>query len=165
MSCSRATDMDRSKLKYRPNVGLMILNPAGEVFVGQRTDRYTDAWQMPQGGIDAGEDPLPAALREMEEETGITADKVTLVAESETWLPYELPDDLIPKLWGGKYRGQEQKWFLFQFTGTNADINIQTKDQEFSDWKWLAPAALLDSIVPFKRSVYSAVLQEFEAHL
>ncbi len=157
--------LDRSKLKYRPNVGIMILNADGQVFVGQRTDRYTDAWQMPQGGVDKGEDPYPAALREMEEETGITADKVTLIAESATWLPYELPDDLIPKLWNGKYRGQEQKWYLFRFHGADSDVNIETDHQEFRAWKWLPVNALLDAIVPFKRSVYEGVLAEFEEHL
>lgn len=165
MSCHRHNNMDVSHLPYRPNVGLMILNADGHVFVGQRTDRYSDAWQMPQGGVDKGEDTLVAALREMEEETGITSDKVDLIHASDKWIPYELPLDLLPRLWGGKYRGQEQKWYLFRFNGVDADINIETDDQEFKAWKWLPVDQLVDAIVPFKRDVYQAVLNEFQGHL
>ena len=154
-----------AKLPYRRNVGVMVLNADGHVWVGQRKDRFKDAWQMPQGGIDKGEDPHTAALRELEEETGITPNLVEVMAESAGWIPYELPHDLIPKLWKGKYRGQEQKWFLLRFTGADAQVNIATDEPEFSAWRWMPPADLPDAIVPFKRDVYVAVLDEFSAHL
>jgi len=156
------TAQEIENLPYRPCVGLMVINAKGEAFVGQRTDRNYDAWQMPQGGVDAGEDPQTAALRELEEETGITADLVQIIAQSNTWLPYELPHDLVPKLWKGKYRGQKQKWFLIRFNGTDDQINIETEHQEFRAWRWLPVADLVDNIVPFKRDVYVAVLKEFE---
>ena len=159
------TPEDIAKLPYRRNVGLMVLNDDGHVWVGQRKDRYKDAWQMPQGGVDKGEDARAAALRELEEETGITAELVDVVAETDDWLPYELPHDLIPQLWKGRYRGQEQKWFLLRFSGTDAHINIETKEPEFSAWKWMAPAELPDAIVPFKREVYARVLAAFAAHM
>lgn len=159
------TPEEIAKLPYRPCVGLMLINAAGEVFVGQRTDRNMDAWQMPQGGVDKGEAPQEAALRELEEETGITPDLVDVVAVSEAWLPYELPHNLVPKLWKGKYRGQEQKWFLLRFNGTDDQVNIETEHQEFSKWRWLPVADLVDNIVPFKRDVYIAVLKEFEGYL
>ncbi|MBT6189826.1 MAG: RNA pyrophosphohydrolase [Tateyamaria sp.] len=159
------TPEDIAKLPYRRNVGLMVLNDEGHVWVGQRKDRYKDAWQMPQGGVDKGEDARAAALRELEEETGITAELVDVVAETDDWLPYELPHDLIPQLWKGRYRGQEQKWFLLRFSGTDAHINIETKEPEFSAWKWMAPAELPDAIVPFKREVYARVLAVFAAHM
>lgn len=153
------------KLPYRPCVGLMVLNAAGEVFVGQRLDRDADAWQMPQGGVDPGEDPQEAALRELEEETGITRDLVRVEAQSEGWLPYDLPHDLVPKLWKGKYRGQEQKWFLLRFEGRDDQVNIATEIPEFKEWRWLPVAQMLESIVPFKREVYERVVKEFAAHL
>ncbi len=159
------TPEEIAKLPYRPNVGVMILNSEGHVFVAQRLDNYKDAWQMPQGGIDPGEDPRTAALREMEEETGITADLVDVLAETSGWLPYDLPHDLVPKLWKGRFRGQEQKWFLLRFKGTDDQINIETEHPEFSRWKWMPAADVLEAIVPFKRDVYSAILKEFEAHL
>ncbi|MEM7630473.1 MAG: RNA pyrophosphohydrolase [Pseudomonadota bacterium] len=159
------TPEEIAKLPYRRNVGVMVLNTDGHVWVGQRKDRYKDAWQMPQGGIDKGEDPKAAALRELEEETGITPDLVELIAETDGWLPYELPHDLIPQLWKGRYRGQEQKYYLLRFIGTDAQINIETEEPEFSAWKWMPPADLPGAIVPFKRDVYRRVLAEFEAHL
>ncbi|MEP5633113.1 MAG: RNA pyrophosphohydrolase [Tateyamaria sp.] len=154
-----------AKLPYRLNVGVMVLNADGQVWVGQRKDNSRDAWQMPQGGIDQGEDPRAAALRELEEETGITPDLVDVVAESSDWIPYELPHDLIPKLWKGKYRGQKQKWFLLRFSGSDSQVNIATEEPEFSAWRWMPVPELPDAIVPFKRDVYVAVLAAFSAHL
>lgn len=159
------TPQEIEKLPYRPCVGLMVLNAAGEVFVGQRLDRSYDAWQMPQGGVEKDEDPRDAALRELEEETGITRDLVQVEAETVDWLPYELPHDLVPKLWKGRFRGQKQKWYLLRFTGTDAQVNIVTAEPEFSAWRWLAADAMLDGIVPFKRDVYARVVAEFADYL
>jgi putative (di)nucleoside polyphosphate hydrolase len=159
------TPQEINALPYRPCVGLMVLNSSGEVFVGQRLDRNYDAWQMPQGGVDPDEDPRAAALRELEEETGITPDLVIVEAETDGWLPYDLPHDLVPKLWKGKYRGQEQKWFLLRFNGTDQQVNIQTPEPEFSHWRWIAPAQMLEGIVPFKRDVYARVLAQFAERL
>ena len=149
-------------LPYRSNVGIMLINDDGHVFVGQRLDNNQNAWQMPQGGIDGDEDPQSAAYRELLEETGIEQENVKFLATSSKWLLYDLPEDLIPKLWDGKYRGQKQKWFLFKFLGTNKDINISTEHPEFSSWKWIPKENLLEEIVPFKKSVYESVLREFE---
>ena len=149
-------------LPYRSNVGIMLINDDGHVFVGQRLDNNQNAWQMPQGGIDGDEDPQSAAYRELLEETGIEQENVKFLAKSSKWLLYDLPEDLIPKLWDGKYRGQKQKWFLFKFLGTNRDINISTEHPEFSNWKWIPKENLLEEIVSFKKSVYESVLREFE---
>lgn len=155
-----------SRLPYRRNVGVMLVNTAGEVFVGQRIDSPVAAWQMPQGGIDKGEDPRAAALRELTEETGVTADLVTVEAETDGWLAYDLPHDLVPNIWKGRFRGQEQKWFLMRFHGTDEQVRIDADDhQEFSEWRWIAPDQLVDQIVPFKREVYAKVLDAFGAHL
>ena len=151
-------------LPYRLGVGLVIINDQLEIFTGRRLDN-TKAWQMPQGGIDNNEIPLEAAYREMYEETGIRKSKVTLLNQTKTWYRYDLPQELQNKFWGGKFRGQSQKWFLFKFIGTEFDINIDTKDQEFSDWKWSKKTEMLDSIVPFKRSLYESVLKDFHLDL
>lgn len=156
---------DIAKLPYRRCVGVMLANAQGQVFVGQRIDTPGPAWQMPQGGIDKGETPRDAALRELREETGIPADLVRIEAETETWLPYDLPHDLVPKIWNGRYRGQEQKWFLARFTGRDSDVNIETDHPEFSRWRWLSPDELVDNIVPFKRTVYTEVLNAFRDRL
>ena len=151
-----------NKLPYRSNVGIMMVNEKGYVFVGQRLDNNQNAWQMPQGGIDAGEDPESAAYRELLEETGVKKQDVRFVASSSQWLSYDLPEDLIPILWNGKFRGQKQKWFLFKFLGEDVDINIATEHPEFSKWKWISKENLLKEIVPFKKSVYENVLKEFK---
>ncbi|WP_299408313.1 RNA pyrophosphohydrolase [uncultured Roseobacter sp.] len=157
------TPEEIAKLPYRPCVGVMLINRNSEVFVGQRRDSQIAAWQMPQGGIDKGEAAEAAALRELWEETGVTADLVRVVAASDQWLPYELPFDLVPKLWKGRYRGQKQKWFLMRFEGEDSQIDIATEHPEFSEWRWLPANALVDNIVPFKRDVYAAVMDEFSA--
>ena len=151
-----------NKLPYRSNVGIMMVNEKGYVFVGQRLDNNQNAWQMPQGGIDAGEDTETAAYRELLEETGVKKQDVRFVASSSQWLSYDLPEDLIPILWNGKFRGQKQKWFLFKFLGEDRDINIATEHPEFSKWKWISKENLLNEIVPFKKSVYENVLKEFK---
>lgn len=159
------TPEEIAALPYRRCVGVMLVNPAGQVFVGQRLDNDAPAWQMPQGGIDPGETPQAAALRELWEETGITADKVRIAAETADWLTYELPHDIVPRIWKGRYRGQQQKWLLLRFLGQDRDVNIATEHPEFSEWRWLPPKDLVAQIVPFKRAVYARVLEEFAPHL
>jgi putative (di)nucleoside polyphosphate hydrolase len=152
-------------LPYRPGVGIMLVNQNGHVFVGQRLDNVVEAWQMPQGGIDEGEDAEVAALRELEEETGIAARHVEIVARSREPLDYDLPEELVARLWRGRYRGQRQDWFLLRFSGDDGDVNIATAEPEFRAWQWLHPSRLVDVIVPFKRDLYAAVLAEFAPHL
>ncbi len=151
----------RDALPYRPGAGVMLLNPVRHVFVAQRLDSTLEAWQMPQGGIDDGEDAETGALRELHEETGITSDKVEILARAPRELYYDLPDDLLGKIWDGRWRGQRQTWFLMRFTGTDADIDIATETPEFRAWKWAEPAALPGLIVPFKRKLYEDLLQAF----
>ncbi len=139
----------------------MLFNSKGRVFVGQRIDSTQEAWQMPQGGIDEGEDAFVAAVRELEEETGIRPDLVRPVASIKKWLVYDLPESLIPHLWGGRYRGQRQQWFLFRFLGNDDQIDIKTRHAEFSNWCWMEIQQLPDHIVPFKSDVYSAVIDAF----
>ncbi|MFW8594175.1 RNA pyrophosphohydrolase [Cribrihabitans neustonicus] len=159
------TPEDIAKLPYRPNVGVMLINADGGVFAGQRKDRFKDAWQMPQGGIDRGEDPRAAALRELEEETGVRPDLVEIIAETEGWLPYDLPAEVVPHFWGGKYRGQEQKWYLMRFLGKDSDIDLEAHHAEFSAWCWMPAGSLVEKIVPFKREIYLRVLEEFREYL
>ncbi len=155
--------VDIKSLPYRPCVGMMLISAEKKVFVGQRIDTRSEAWQMPQGGIDEGEDARLALFREMKEEIG--TDKATILAESKDWLPYDLPTELVPQLWGGKYRGQKQKWFALRFDGSDADINIETAHQEFNAWRWVAPADLPSLIVPFKQQLYADILDEFSPYL
>jgi putative (di)nucleoside polyphosphate hydrolase len=151
--------------KYRRGVGVMLLNSEGKVFVGARIDNTDEAWQMPQGGIDKGEEPWATALRELEEETGIPPRLVKRISVCPERLKYDLPEELRGKLWGGKWVGQEQDWYLARFLGTDADVNIATKHPEFRDWMWVEPERLPDLIVPFKRDLYRRLLHEFAEHL
>lgn len=152
-------------LPYRPCVGVMLVNPEGLVFAGQRIDSPGEAWQMPQGGIDRGEEPRAAALRELREETGVPKSAVNIEAETADWVKYDLPHELVPKLWKGRYRGQEQRWFLMRFSGDDALIDIRTKEPEFRAWRWVAADELLDLIVPFKRAIYETVIDGFRDRL
>ena len=157
--------MKSDDLPYRPCAGVMLLNHDGKVFVGQRIDNLADAWQMPQGGIDKGEDAETAARRELGEETGIASDKVELIADAGRDFDYDLPPDLAGKVWGCKYRGQRQRWFLFRFLGQDSDIDIATPHPEFRAWRWAGPDELEHLIVPFKRDLYRDVVAAFAAHL
>jgi len=148
-------------LSYRPCAGVILLNDEGRVFAGQRIDNPGDAWQMPQGGIDRGEAPIDAAVRELAEETGVAPEMARLLRESAHWYDYDLPPELMGRIWGGRYRGQTQRWFAFRFLGSDADIDIDTDEPEFSAWCWMAPGELVERIVPFKRSLYRAIFDEF----
>ena len=151
---------------YRRGVGVMLLNSRGEVFVGARIDNTDEAWQMPQGGIDEGEnDPWMTALRELEEETGIAPHLVERIADCPERLKYDLPTDLRSKLWGGRYKGQDQHWYLARFLGSDSEINVATKHPEFREWKWIEPNQLPELIVPFKRDLYRRLLSEFAQQL
>ncbi|WP_242115722.1 RNA pyrophosphohydrolase [Sphingomonas lacusdianchii] len=157
--------MDKTSLPYRPCAGVMLMNRDGQVFVGQRLDSTLEAWQMPQGGIDEGEEAIDAAVRELREETGVMPDKVRLIAEAPGEFVYDLPDDMIRRIWKGKWRGQRQRWFLFAFEGEDGDIDIATPEPEFRAWRWADPADLPTMIVPFKKTLYEQVLAAFAEHL
>ena len=159
------TPEDIAKLPYRPCVGIMLINPRGHIFVAQRKDRDTDAWQIPQGGVDKGENTRDAALRELEEETSIPPNLVSIEAETDGLIRYDIPHDLVPNIWKGRFRGQEQKWYLMRFHGVDNQVDLETEHPEFSGWKWIAPTDLVGSIVPFKRAVYEQVLAEFSPKL
>jgi putative (di)nucleoside polyphosphate hydrolase len=146
-------------LPYRPCAGIMLLNNKGKVFVARRIDTDTEAWQMPQGGIENGEDPKVAAIRELEEETGIT--QADIIAEYQDWLTYDLPDKLYGKVWKGRYGGQTMKWYVMRFHGEDSDINIKTRPPEFSSWRWVDMNDLQEIIVPFKRDIYKALSEKF----
>jgi putative (di)nucleoside polyphosphate hydrolase len=153
--------VDSAALPYRPCVGAVLIDPFGRVFAGQRIDNPGDAWQMPQGGIDPGETPREAAFRELSEEAGVGPATVELVRESGQWLHYDLPPELMGRIWGGQYRGQAQRWFAFRFHGSDADIEIETEEPEFRAWAWMRPEELVERIVPFKLHIYRAVFDEF----
>jgi putative (di)nucleoside polyphosphate hydrolase len=155
------TDLSR----YRPCAGIMLLNADRHIFTGQRMDNEFDAWQMPQGGIDPGEDAQTAALRELGEETGVSADLVEIIAQSSGEHLYDIPEHLQRRFWGGAYIGQRQTWFVMRFLGSDADVNIATHHQEFRSWRWSTPDTLVDLIVPFKKELYANVLAEFAHHL
>ena len=146
---------------YRRGVGVMLLNGEGLVWVGRRIDNRDEAWQMPQGGLDPGEEPWAGALRELEEETGIPPHLVEKIADHPQQLRYDIPDAIASKLWGGKWRGQIQDWYLVRFLGDDEAVDIATENPEFSHWKWVAPDLLPELIVPFKRDMYRAILDGF----
>ena len=148
---------------YRPCVGIILLNGDGHVFVGQRIDSSVEAWQMPQGGIDDGETPLQAGMREMLEEVG--TNNAVYIGEYPDWLDYDIPVELADRLWAGRYRGQTQKWLAFRFSGDDSEIDIATDHAEFQEWKWAAPDALPAMAVPFKRHVYETVLNHIRTML
>ena len=150
-----------SGLPYRMGAGVVLINPDGLVFAGQRIDNPGPAWQMPQGGIDKGETPREAALRELTEETGVSADLVEVMAETPDWITYELPPEILGRIWKGKYGGQKQKWFALRFLGSDSAVQIATEHPEFDRWQWMRAADLVDSIVPFKRALYVQVFDDF----
>ncbi len=148
---------------YRPGVGVMLVNKHSQVFVAKRIDNPTEAWQMPQGGIDKNEIPLEAAMRELKEEIG--TNNATVLSEYPEWLYYDIPEELAKKLWDGKYQGQRQYWFLMRFEGQDDEININTIEPEFNEWRWCVPEQIVDLIVPFKRDLYIQVLEAFHPYL
>jgi len=152
--------MSKKNLPMRTGVGVILLNQENKVFVGKRKDNPIDKWQMPQGGVDKGEDFLSAMKRELYEETSIK--NIKIIKEINGFFQYELPENLVGIIWKGKYRGQRQKWFIVKFIGNNKEINLNTKQQEFIDWKWIAPEKLPEVIVEFKKDVYTQLLKEIE---
>jgi len=159
----QASDQNSAKpdYLYRSGVGILILNAQKKIFVGKRIDNNSDAWQMPQGGIDVNENEDDAMLRELKEETGISANQVQIVSKSLGYYYYNLPYKLQKKFWGGKYLGQKQRWYLLEFTGDDSAVNINTEDPEFSEWKWVSREEIVSHIVSFKRKLYEDVIHEF----
>jgi putative (di)nucleoside polyphosphate hydrolase len=156
---------DLTGYTYRPAAGIMLINAENKVWVGQRLDSTLEAWQMPQGGLDEGEDALEGALRELEEETGIRRDLVEIIARAPKELTYDLPEDLIGVVWKQKWRGQRQTWFLARFLGTDPDVDLQTAEPEFRAWRWAEVDDLPRLIVPFKKQLYEDVIAAFRDHL
>lgn len=162
---AKKKDLDPGSLPYRSGAGVVLFRADGTVFGGKRIDNPVDAWQMPQGGIDFGELPEEAALRELTEETGVAPDKVRVEGQTREWLRYDLPSDLLGKIWGGKFRGQEQMWYAMRFLGTDSDINIATDHAEFCEWRWMEPDDLIEKIVPFKRDLYAEIFADLKRYL
>ena len=156
---------DLTGYSYRPAAGVMLVNRENKVWVGQRRDSTLEAWQMPQGGLDEGEDPQDGALRELEEETGIVRHLVEIVARAPRELTYDLPEDLIGVVWKQKWRGQRQTWFLARFLGTDEDVNLDTAEPEFRAWRWSEVDELPRLIVPFKKKLYEEVIAAFRPWL
>ena len=152
---------DKNKLPLRIGVGIILLNDKNNIFVGKRIDNPSNSWQMPQGGVDKNENFYAAAKRELEEETSIKS--VKLIKELDSWMEYELPKNLLGKLWHGKYRGQKQKWFIMKFLGNENEINVKTKNPEFLEWKWIEPSILTDLAVDFKFDIYNKIKQELKS--
>jgi putative (di)nucleoside polyphosphate hydrolase len=151
--------MNKSKqLPLRNGVGIILLNNENKIFVGKRIDNPVNFWQLPQGGVDKNEGLLCAAKRELKEETGV--ESVKLIKEIDNWLTYELPKNLLGKIWKGKYRGQKQKWFIIRFVGNEEEINIKTKNAEFKEWKWINVNQLINVVVSFKLDVYKSIVKE-----
>ncbi|HAE76140.1 MAG TPA: RNA pyrophosphohydrolase [Alphaproteobacteria bacterium] len=151
------------ELPYRPGVGAVIVNKSNKIFAGQRIDTLYRAWQMPQGGINQGESPINALKRELVEEIGTR--NLRVIDQVDRWLYYDLPKDVIPKIWSGRFKGQKQKWFILRFIGEDKEINIKTKKPEFGAWRWMSKNKLLKSIVSFKRELYKNIFQEFDSIL
>jgi putative (di)nucleoside polyphosphate hydrolase len=158
-------DQEKPDYLYRSGVGIMLLNKEKKIFVGKRIDNHSDAWQMPQGGIDAGENEDKAMLRELKEETGITGSDIKLIKKSYGYHYYNLPYKLQKKFWGGKYLGQRQRWYLLEFIGDESVINVKTEDPEFSEWKWISKEEITGAIVAFKRGLYEEIIEEFSDFL
>lgn len=165
MSAPEIPDQEKPDYLYRSGVGIMLINQKKEIFVGKRIDNHSDSWQMPQGGLDAGESEDEAMFRELKEETGINHFDAKVLRKSRGYHYYNLPYKLQKKFWGGKYLGQRQRWYLTEFVGDEVNISVQTEKPEFSEWKWISSNNIVDAIVDFKRSLYEEVVVEFKEFL
>ncbi|OFW80524.1 MAG: hypothetical protein A2887_04930 [Alphaproteobacteria bacterium RIFCSPLOWO2_01_FULL_40_26] len=165
MSALFSKDQEKHDYLYRSGVGIMLINSEKKIFVGKRIDNHSDAWQMPQGGIDAGEDEDLAMFRELREETGICDSNIKILKKSDGYFYYNLPYRLQKKFWGGKYLGQKQRWYLARFISDDSAINVATADPEFSDWKWIEKDKITNVIVGFKRELYFDIIKEFSKFL